>query len=381
MRRTAVWLGTAAFVVCGCGAGGASGGAQTPLAGGAACPQIPVVTNLLSPPDTAPSPSLSPSTADSQGQLQGDYAVVLGYGSEHPRDWGGIEFDGDRIRVGFTGNLAQHQADLDRLVTHPAQLEVVRTDHTEQQIETINAEMGALVARSRGQVESAGEGFAVVDISLAPGREDLAASYTRRFGSAMAITVGALPYVPRGCGPPPQAFRCPDLAGAEPASAGLSVTVVVDTPDLSRYETGRAHLIIRNTGGSTFTMDVGQPIVGQMTRPGTTHVIGGFVGGIGGTGEEVHLGPGQDASVPVTFGTARCDGLAGTAVPPGRYAVRAILRPETTPSEPAYLSAEAAVTVSDAPPPPVPNPPVLAPSVTIAHQTGIMTVPAATIGP
>jgi hypothetical protein len=383
MRRVVVWAGAVAIFVAGCGGGGAPGGPETGLAGGGACPQIPVVVDPFAPPSTQPTPtSPSPSAeAMAQNALQPDYAIALDYGRGHPEEWGGIEFDGDNVKIGFTAHLLQHQAELDRLVTHPAQLQVVRTDQTQRAIDTITAEIDAVASSSQGQLESVGEGFGVVDISLAPGREDVAASYVRRFGSAVAITVGALPYVPRGCGSPPPVFRCPDLVGSDPASAGLSVTIVVDTPTISRYESGRAHLVVRNTGTATFTMDTGQPIVAQVTRPGTTHVVADFVGGIAGTGNDLRLDPGQQRSVPVYFGTARCDGRPGSAVPPGRYAVRAILRPETTPSEPAYLSAEEPVTISDAPPPPVPDPPVLAPAVTLPEPTPTMTAPAATLEP
>lgn len=50
--------------------------------------------------------------------------------------------------------------------------------------------------------------------------------------------------------------------------------------------------------------------------------MGRFAGPIAGTGYGFTLAPGASKDVPVTVGTARCDGRRGSLLPPGRYGVR-----------------------------------------------------------
>jgi hypothetical protein len=60
---------------------------------------------------------------------------------------------------------------------------------------------------------------------------------------------------------------------------------------LPRLEPGSATLSVRDTGNVPFTMDTGQPLLGVLTRPGTADPVGGFVGGVGGTGKRLQQPP------------------------------------------------------------------------------------------
>jgi hypothetical protein len=50
-------------------------------------------------------------------------------------------------------------------------------------------------------------------------------------------------------------------------------------------------------------------------------VVGTYDAGVGGTGFGPKVTAGHDEMIPVVFGTARCDGGVGSAMPPGRYDV------------------------------------------------------------
>ncbi len=363
-RQLTAWV-AALVVLVGCGGNTPhlGTGSEAPKASG--CPPIPAELTSVAPlSSTATSDGQQPSPG-AVAALQADVITVEQYGSEHPSEWGGVELSDNetKVVVAFTANVARHRADLDRLVAHRAALKVIKSSHTQQELDTIIAEIRAVGLSPGGssQFESFGEGFGVVDVDFVPGREDLAAAYTRRFGDAVAITVGSRRYVADGCKPQPTPLRCPKIAGDDPESAGLSVRITLGSPTISRYGTATGRLVVRNVGTTTFLMDTGQPLVAHLTVSGTTMVVGAVVGAVAGTGRVLRLAPGQEGTMQVIIGTARCGGGPGTVVPPGRYGLRVVLRPEANPSTPAYLSSEAAVTISDAPPPVVPDPPVLPP--------------------
>jgi hypothetical protein len=349
-------------------------GSQTPTAPGRSAPATDATLGTDCPPPLAvvpPSPANpgSPSQLQiDQEQLQGDVVVIEHYAVQHSDEWGGLEFDNAKIKVAFTGHVPEHRAALERLVAHPGALEVVGARWTKQHLDTIAADIEALADPS-GQIPRSGAGSDVVDIGLAPGREDLAARYAQRWGSAVSITVGAEPYVPAGCGPQPTAPRCPALSGADPASAKLQLRVVLDAPALSRYVLGTGHLVVRNVGSSAISMDVGQPVLGAVVTPGTANKVGGDVQAfIAGAGDLLHLAPGEEGQIPLVVGAGRCDGRPGSALPPGPYSLRVVL-PDSRAGQRDYLSAETAINISDAPPPVVPDPPDLPPVPITAART------------
>jgi hypothetical protein len=92
-------------------------------------------------------------------------------------------------------------------------------------------------------------------------------------------------------------------------------------------------------------MDTGQPMQAVVVRPGTTHVVGVYSGGIAGTGYGPRLAPGRSSSVDVIGGTARCDGGYGSALPPGRYQVVALVMDERG-TAPRYLTPPVSLTIT-----------------------------------
>src|SRR5262249_33262631 len=148
------------------------------------------------------------------------------------------------------------------------------------------------------------------------------------YADAVRIHVGNVLYVPRGCGAQPAPLRCRDLIGDRPATAGLAMSVIADRSAIKASEASRAHLEVRNVGTHDFVIETGEPIEGSLVKPKTKHVVGTYFGFLSGTGLVVRLAPGQTETILVVFGAARCDGRRGSALPPGRYGLRVVLKPE-----------------------------------------------------
>jgi hypothetical protein len=198
-------------------------------------------------------------------------------------------------------------------------------------------------------IMSIGDGRDTVEIWLVPGREDIAAQLVQQYGEAVRIHVGATLYVPHGCGSPPTPPHCPDLTGDAPSSADLRLSLVVDHPRLQPSRPGGASLEVRNLGTKPFTIEPGSVLVGSLVKPGTTHVVGVNTFPVAGTGKLFTAAPGATVTIPVVFGAGRCDGRAGSALPPGRYGLRVVLTPEGPPSAnltPRLLSPQTLVTVT-----------------------------------
>jgi hypothetical protein len=172
----------------------------------------------------------------------------------------------------------------------------------------------------------------------------LAATYADRFGTGVRITIAGRPYVPAGCGAAVAPVQCPDLVGADPSTARLTLALVADTTSITPAEAGAARLVVHNLGNRRFTVDSGIPLAGSLVLPGTDTVVGRWTGGWAGVGGGVDLGPGEAGEIPVVFGASRCDGRPGSALPAGRYGLRAVLTPAGG-GEPRLLSPETIVTV------------------------------------
>ncbi len=294
-------------------------------------------------------PAVDPVALD-QSTLDADVGVILTYAAQHP-GYHGFRFVNSvvpaRIEAAFSGAVEEHRAALRELVPHPGRVDVIAAPHTNEELAA--ARRGIEADLGPGAVASVGEGWLAVDVELAPGRYDLARRYVEQWGDLVRITMGALPYVPEGCGPQPEPRVCPPLAGLDPATAGLELRISPATLTMRASEQGRAELVVRNVGTERFEIDSGKPIVGQLVRLGTTEAVGSYAGVSEGVGGGVRLAPGEEGAIPVIFGAARCDGQPGSALPPGQYGLRVVLTEEGRPTvgRPAYLSPEAVVTITE----------------------------------
>jgi hypothetical protein len=192
-----------------------------------------------------------------------------------------------------------------------------------------------------GQILSLGIGESTVEVGLLPGREALAARIAHTFGARVSVTVGLTSY----CGRPGRSPVCSSMPGGDHLPTGLRLVLVLDGRSIKTGNFGNATLVVRETGTGAFQMDTGQPLVAQVVRSGTRSVVGTYSAGIGGTGYGPRVVAGRDERIPVVFGTARCDGGLGSAMPPGDYDVVVYMHPEGRDGGPVYYAPAVPVVV------------------------------------
>jgi hypothetical protein len=317
---------------------------------GARCPAVP--NPLLF-------QTLTEEQAQAQNQelelLQPDILAVDAYGRQHLTEWMGVQPTVDhprRIEAKFSGHRDEHEAALKALVTRPDILDVSLSSHTPGEVEAAQAFLLAEVAKNQRLFSSYAESYQpgqdLVLVELVPGQEKLARDMIERFGDILIVSVGAMSFVPDGCRSKPTPRKCPDLVGIDPATIGLELSIVLDTPTISQGQAGQGKLIEKNIGSAPFSVGSGEPVVGKLVYPGTLRVVGEFTGGIAGVGGGPQLASGESGTISIVFGAGRCDGEPGSAVPPGVYGLRVLLTQEgpNPGSYPAYLSPEVQVTVT-----------------------------------
>jgi hypothetical protein len=217
---------------------------------------------------------------------------------------------------------------------------------SEEMLAFIRASVDEVAAHSPELWAGVGTGRDSVFVMLVPGQERLAARLVERFGGAVRVQVGLINNSPRGCEKPVDRPHCPALTGDAPKTAGVRLTVLVDTPTIRVSDHGEARLRVENVGTTDFAIDSGIPLVGSLVEPGTTEVVGTHSGVIAGVGGGVRLAPGQSGTIEMVLGAARCARKSRSAVPPGRYGLRVVLEPEGREPGPRLRSPAAAVTVT-----------------------------------
>ena len=186
---------------------------------------------------------------------------------------------------------------------------------------------------------SVGNGASSVMVDLLPGREALASRVLARFGDIVEIEIGETVY----CGGPGTSRRCDDVPGSDALPPGLSLNLRLDRSSIKATEGLGGELVIRNDSPTLFEMEPGQPLMAEIVLPGTRTVVGTYSGAIAGTGYNLTLRNGQSDKIDVIVGASRCDGEPGSALPPGRYAVRVGIGHNE--GEPGYLAPEVPLTI------------------------------------
>lgn len=258
-----------------------------------------------------------------QSELRADLDAVRRYGEEHPADWAGLKFDnGEVVRIvaAFSAETDQHRSRLWNLVDHPDRLEVVHLSYSTRQLQTIMASIrDDLRTHPDGPLMGSGLGWGHITLRLVATAQDVAAQLTTRYGPALEITVGSLPY--------PSGRRVeyrPGPAPLEPVDIpGLSAEIVLDDTTLPSGTTARGRVVLRNGGPAQIRVDSEEPLVASLLEVGSGRKVGAFSGAIAGTGWSATLGPGDEASIHLLVGTDSSEPTLGYVLPAGEYLVHA----------------------------------------------------------
>jgi hypothetical protein len=136
------------------------------------------------------------------------------------------------------------------------------------------------------------------------------------------------------------------LLGGDSSAVKVDLRVELDKPSMRVTERGRATLTVRNNGSAMFDASSGPDLIGVLVTPGTCHVVGTFIGGTQSVLVFHQVQPGQSATIPVVFGTARCDGGEGSAIPPGVYGLLVLVGANEREPGSGYVSPEVLVTIT-----------------------------------
>jgi hypothetical protein len=132
----------------------------------------------------------------------------------------------------------------------------------------------------------------------------------------------------------------------DPSSVKVDLAVELDKPSMRVTELGRATLTVRNNGSAMFDASSGPDLIGVLVTPGTCHVVGTFIGGTPSVLVLHQVQPGQSATIPIIFGTARCDGGEGSAKPPGVYGLLVVVGANECEPASGYVSREVLATIT-----------------------------------
>jgi hypothetical protein len=208
--------------------------------------------------------------------------------------------------------------------------------YTQEQIVAARPQVETMIANN---FSSVGNGANSISVDLLPGREPLASQLLARFGDIVEIEIGETTY----CGGPAISRRCDELPGTDALPPGLSLSLRLERSSIRATEGLGGELTIRNDAANLFEMEPGQPLTAEIVSPGTRTVVGTYSGAIAGTGYGLKLSNGQSDTIRVIVGTSRCDGERGSALPPGRYAVRVGIGHNE--GAPGYLAPEVPLTI------------------------------------
>jgi len=164
-------------------------------------------------------------------------------------------------------------------------------------------------------------------LTLAAWATELAESVRSRFGSEVAVTVGALSFPDRtflsaGGGDvvvhrPPE--NLPRLSSEE-----VAVSLEGELSVRSGFDV-MSEMQLRNLGARELTIRTNRNLTARVLDPTTLEVVGGFTGAQALPGRNFHAAPGEMIVIPLLVGTTSLVPALGYAIPPGNWAIDAVL--------------------------------------------------------
>lgn len=165
------------------------------------------------------------------------------------------------------------------------------------------------------------------DLTLAAWAVEQAANLHTRFGDGVRLTVGFLAYPP----PPerPEGSSNTTGPGTEPLLDPNLLTVgPEESLEVRSGHLLRARLLCSNRAGEALALLSTGSVLGRVVDPTNRRIVGGYEGAVTLARVRQPVGPHCTARVSLLAGTASLDGRLGYAVPPGRWALEAILELE-----------------------------------------------------
>jgi hypothetical protein len=159
------------------------------------------------------------------------------------------------------------------------------------------------------------------EITLAPSAGAVAADLHQRFGEAVILTVGCLPYPP-GRQPDRPAGRLArqppgELLDPSEVQAGLDGPATVRSGQTLRHG-----LLVRNLTGRELTIATNGQVTAVVVDPRTGQVAGGFAGMQTLAGIYFRVAAGATERIPLLIGTASFVPDLGYTIPPGSWGIQ-----------------------------------------------------------
>lgn len=157
-------------------------------------------------------------------------------------------------------------------------------------------------------------------ITLAPSAAAVAEDLHERFGEAVVLTVGCLPY-PTGRQPDRSVARLTSQPPGELLNP-LAVRAELDGPATVRSgQTLRHGLLVRNLTSQRLTIATNGQVTAVVVDPKTRNVVGGFAGAQTLVSISVQVAPGTTERIPLLIGTASFKPDLGYTVPAGSWGI------------------------------------------------------------
>lgn len=324
-RLSAIALVAIASLLAGCVGSGASpppGDDSPPLETAglddlSACPNFRATIESLPPPDI--SGENDPIVIEQQ-RLRSDLEVVQAYAAANPLDFGSVRFENlprVRIVVGFRADVGKHCAALRAMLAFPDSFEITWQSLSEIELTELHER---IVMEIRGDMVSVGQASDHLEVTLRADAVDTARALLARYGSAVRLTVGMLPFPDPGGAAGGRCLLPDDLRSADVQTRlELEPAIVRSGADF------RGTVRLTNPGAGVLVVDSGEPGIAYIYRLGEDRPIGTYTGIIGGVGRGDTLQPGASLAIGVVGGTASCDPASGWALGPGPYEARALI--------------------------------------------------------
>lgn len=357
----AIALFVTVLSVAGCGVAAQNTNSSTPLKEPGSPLVLPgttlVVTSVL---DGGPVESVEPltvtepcpeSATDISGEQDAMFVEVsrlepmlgqaLAYGGEHANEFGttGMVWHGAgdaSVFISFTSNLDVHRTALATTVEHPDELIVCQVGASADVAAAIEA---TLLVELEGRFVSIGRGANGLEVTLAPGDEALAEDLSARYGDAITLRVGVLPY------PIEQATSVCESPPDRNERDGLDITINPPDGPLTATGTDPFELTVTLTNTGTTPIQFGSGISRGTIVDNDGNVVGSGVDVLD-AGIAVDLAPGESTELPLVAGTSSCDPELGSKIPPGEYQIIASVQ-HSDGTNTTLHSAPLPITISD----------------------------------